>query len=80
MRFSNVRIYCRKRLTYRVNGREMITGLNVIEEAGGMYTALDRTIENISPENGVNRNPPDRQQPGKGSVHTGPRSRPLSEK
>ncbi len=40
-------------VTVKVNGKEVISRMNVTQAAGGMFRAVDRIIKNIQPKNGV---------------------------
>ncbi|OHB48679.1 MAG: hypothetical protein A2Y10_03025 [Planctomycetes bacterium GWF2_41_51] len=39
-------------VTVKVNEKEVISKMNITKEAGGDFTALDRVIKNVKPENG----------------------------
>jgi hypothetical protein len=40
-------------MTVLVNGKEVVSNLDVEEAAGGLYRALDKVVDNIKPQNGV---------------------------
>ncbi len=43
----------RKPMDVRVNGREVISGLDIAGRAGGFFRALDLDVAEIRPQNGV---------------------------
>ncbi len=40
-------------VTVKINDREVISKMNVTEEAGGDFRAVDKLIKNVTPENGI---------------------------
>ncbi len=44
---------CNGPMTILVNGKEVISNLDVEKAAGGLYKALDKVVDNIKPQNGI---------------------------
>lgn len=40
-------------VTVKINDKEVISKMNITKEAGGDYSAVDKLIKNIKPENGI---------------------------